>query len=389
MTPTPKRKKTRRPRGLGTVYKRGNVYWIRYRDASGVFRQESTTCLRAAEAEDLLAQRLQQVREGAPTGPQVNKLTVDDLLELVRADYELRGLASLRTLLIRRGHLLRHFGGWKATAVTRGHLDAYLLKRTGQGPRDAAPEELGQQPVSRVTVKRELAALARGYELAVERKLIGPGFVPRLPPIEESAPREGFFDPDEFKAVLGHLTEPLRDAMLFAYWTGWRIQAEVLSLQWSAVDFEEGVVRLAKGSKQKRPFARKWPLEMSPPVAAMLRRRRALTDYLEEAGGRDRLGRPLSPIPWVFHRQGRPIKSYKDAWQVAIEKAGLPPTKLVHDFRRSAVRNLMRAGVQQATAKKLTGHKTDSVFERYNIIDDRDQRAAVAQLADYLKQAAG
>lgn len=94
--------------------------------------------------------------------------------------------------------------------------------------------------------------------------------------------------------------------------------------------------------------------------------------------------------PWVFFRvmkqQVVPIKSYKTAWKKASFRAGLPD-KLVHDFRRTAVCNLRRAGVSQTEAMKLTGHKTISVFQRYDIIDEADLCAAVDKLAAYHAQA--
>jgi len=73
----------------------------------------------------------------------------------------------------------------------------------------------------------------------------------------------------------------------------------------------------------------------------------------------------------VFHRQGRPIVDFRDDWTAACEKAGTPGL-LFHDLRRSAVRQLEKSGVSQAVAMKITGHKTDSVFRRYRIVDEGD-----------------
>jgi hypothetical protein len=71
----------------------------------------------------------------------------------------------------------------------------------------------------------------------------------------------------------------------------------------------------------------------------------------------------------MFHRSGKPIKSFRRAWVTACRKAGIPE-RLPHDFRRTAVRNLERAGVPRSTAMKMVGHKTESIYRRYAIVDE-------------------
>src|SRR5262245_10582394 len=104
-------------------------------------------------------------------------------------------------------------------------------------------------------------------------------------------------------------------------------------------------------------------------------------------------------IPWVFHRHGAPIKSFRRAWLTACLEAGfatlvsekprvIKPHRIFHDFRRTAVRNLERAGVSRSVAMKLTGHKTEAVYRRYAIVSDSDLRAAAAKLAAASEHAA-
>jgi len=80
--------------------------------------------------------------------------------------------------------------------------------------------------------------------------------------------------------------------------------------------------------------------------------------------------------PLIFHRAGRAMGPFGDLWRSAVKAAGLPPGRLFHDLRRSAVRNLIRSGVDQTAAMKVSGHRTDSMFRRYNIVEESETAAA-------------
>ena len=95
---------------------------------------------------------------------------------------------------------------------------------------------------------------------------------------------------------------------------------------------------------------------MSHPIAEALARRRARCD-------------PDSPL--VFHRDGIPIRRWRTAWRTACQAAGVP-TRFLHDCRRTAARNLIRASVPERVAMLLTGHKTRAIFDRYNIINEQE-----------------
>jgi len=85
--------------------------------------------------------------------------------------------------------------------------------------------------------------------------------------------------------------------------------------------------------------------------------------------------------PFVFHRDGEPIRDFGTAWEHACEQAGLSTDLLFHDLRRSGIRNMVRAGVSEKTAMRISGHKTRSTFDRYDITDEDDIAEAVEMTA--------
>ena len=109
---------------------------------------------------------------------------------------------------------------------------------------------------------------------------------------------------------------------------------------------------------------------MSHPIAEALARRRARRD-------------PDRPL--VFHRDGIPVRRWRTAWRTACQAAGVP-TRFLHDCRRTAARNLIRASVPERVAILLTGHKTRASFDRYNIINEQELLDASDQLVAYLAQ---
>jgi integrase len=147
--------------------------------------------------------------------------------------------------------------------------------------------------------------------------------------------------------------------MQFAYLTGWRIVDEILALTWAQVDFAAGVVRLEPDTT-KNDQSRTFPFSALRELAALLERQREQTSEVER-----RLG---IIVPTVFHRNGKPIRGYLDGWRAACKRAAVKKRgaletvirprlldRTPHDFRRTAARNLIRAGVPQHVVMKLCG----------------------------------
>jgi integrase len=218
------------------------------------------------------------------------------------------------------------------------------------------------------TIQNELAALKRMFALAIRAGKAN--HRPYIPSLKVNNVRTGFFEEPEFRAVLGHLPADLQPLVSFLYLTGWRV-GEVLPLTWKQVDLNAWIVRLEPGTT-KNDEGRVFPVAALPVLVDILKTQWKHTQAVAQRTGQI--------IPWVFHRDGRPIREFRDAWRRACSAAGLPG-RIPHDFRRTAVRNLERAGVPRSVAMKLTGHKTESVYRRYAIVSEADLAAGVAKLA--------
>jgi integrase len=184
--------------------------------------------------------------------------------------------------------------------------------------------------------------------------------------------RTGFFEREQFEAVSKHLPADLRPLMAFGFFTGWRIPSEAVPLTWAQVDEKAEVIRLDVGTT-KNAEGRTFPYGVLPELKAIVTAQATRRDTFKAKG---------VICPWVFQRDdGRRVARFSEEWREACRLAGAPG-RIPHDFRRTAVRNLVRAGVSEKVAMMLTGHKTRSVFDRYDIVNEADLRAAIGRLAD-------
>lgn len=341
----------RKHRKKGKVYF-GNVVWIQYSRAGRKIR-ESSGSTKEAEARKLLNLREGMVAQGVPLTQKTNTAKMNELFQDVVNDWKINKRRSVDGLERRlKLHILPFFYGKRASIISTADIRHFILLRQEAG-------------ASNAEINRELAIIRRAFSLALQAgKLI---HRPHVPMLKESNVRTGFLEREEFLALRAQLAEPLRELMTVAYVTGWRIQSELLPLQWRNVDFKAGRLTLNAGTT-KNEAARTFPFTCE--LREALEAQKVKADALKEKG---------TICPWVFHRDGRRIKVFRKAWENACKRAGIPG-RIPHDFRRTAVRNLVRAGVPERVAMQLTGHKTRSVFERYNIVSEGDLTMAAERI---------
>jgi integrase len=347
-------------RGGGSIFKRGGAFWLKYYRDGQPIRESVAKSLgklpdlvTEKDASGLLNKRLGAIAGGQPIAIGADRVRIGALLDDLITEYTANGRRSLRRTRFSVAHLRRAFGDARAHSLDTASVREYMARRQAAG-------------ASNATVNRELAALKRALTLAVQgRKILTRPYIPML---QESNARQGFFERDQLDAVSRHLPEAVRPVALFAFITGWRV-SEILGLTWRQGDLGASTVRLEPGTTKNgegRTF------HFTPELRALLEAQRERTTTVQAKCGRI--------IPHVFHRDGAPIKSFRGAWFTACKAAGVPG-RIFHDLRRTAVRNLERAGVPRSVAMKLTGHKTEAVYRRYAIVSDADLRAAADKLA--------
>jgi len=319
--------------------------------------QESSRSTKEADAKRLLRKREGEIAEGKLPGSYFDKVRFDELADNFLADYRISGGKSLVRAECSVAQLKRFFEGMRVTNITTQKVHKYTEMRLGEG-------------AAHGTVNRELAALKRMLNIGATRTPALVNRVPYIQMLKEAPPRQGFFEHAEFLTLIKVLPEYLKGFTTFAYKTGWR-SAEIKSLTWSQVDLDQGIVRLEPGSTKNDEGRTVY-----------------LDDELKEIIHKQWEARKKSEklTSYVFPNRsntGR-IKDFRDGWYKACKQSGIGK-KLFHDLRRTAIRNMVRAGTPERIVMMISGHKTRAVFDRYNIVSDDDLKLAAAKQESYLK----
>src|SRR5579875_2069512 len=356
MSKQSKQSKQRREFGTGNLrrHRGSRIWYLRYYLPDGRRIEESAGTHVKQKALALLQKRLAEREQGIAPAQDLKKLTYESIRQALLADYAMRGRRSLRNGRLSFGgltHLDKFFAGESVAVITSDTIRRFIAARQADGAQAA-------------TINRSLALLRRMLNLArIEGKI---QTVPYFPTLKENPPRKGFVTHEQFGRLLAALPEKLHPLIMLLYWCGCRI-GEARKIEWPQIDLNQRQIILLSGqTKNDQPRILPLPDEL---VAA-----------LETVPESNRRGR-------VFY-QGL----FRRSWARACERAGLgrriknssgfPKYErlLVHDLRRSAVRNLREAGVAETTIMAISGHRTTEVFRRYSIVSAEDLHKAMRQV---------
>ena len=281
-------------------------------------------------------------------GPQAERVTVKELVQDYRRHLELRNGTGLQGNQAKFDRVEADLGEIRAAELNTPAIERWTASLLEA---DYAPG----------TVDTTLGCLRSALNYA--RKSDRLAGVPYIPMLHPDNTRRVFFEREEVGCLIALLPAPLDDAVRFAFLTGWRHE-EVFGLSWAWIDRAGGVITLPRS---KNGYGRTVPL-----VGDLA----ALIDKLWEAR------KPGPLCEWVFHRKGKPVRWIAGPWRLACAQAGITG-KVLHDFRRTAVRDMIRAGVSETVAMTISGHRSRSVFDRYNITSERDREQALLRTDAY------
>jgi integrase len=341
---------------MGNIYKRGKVYWIQYYRNGKPYR-ETTKSEKEADAKHLLKKREGEISEGKLPGIYFDRVKFDELAEGFLRDYRINQRKSLDRAERSIKQLKKYFEGYRVPDITSPKIEVYIETRLEEGAANA-------------TINRELSALKRMLNIGARQTPPKVDRVPYISMLKENNTRKGFFEHAEFVALRDELPDYLKGFVTFAYKTGWRM-SEITGLTWSQVDRDNGIVRLEPG-ETKNDDGRTVYLDDE------------LRDVFNDQWELRKKSRKLTPYVFPGNNGDEQIKDFRFSWNKACTDANIGK-KLFHDFRRTAVRNMVRAGIPEGVAMKISGHKTRSVFDRYNIVNDADLQLAAQKQAIYLK----
>jgi integrase len=321
------------------------------------------------EAYKQLLEARKQVKDGERLPSEVSKLRYEDLIKLLMDYYREKHPASIYTRQTDDGGAEDSFSGkddldkffrrMPITQITATKIKEFIAHQKRQGY--AGP-----------TIRRQLNRLRSAFSLAKKDDLLSDNNIPSFNLPEDSKARKGFLDFEDFQKLCDAVPEHIRPTMTFLYFTGCRSGA-AKKITWEMVSKDCEEIEIA-GEITKN----------GEPLIVPL------------AGPLESVGDMLRYMRRVQFRQANELvfcfRNFRKIWDEACHKLGLGVFNKTtghykglspHDFRRSAARNLIKAGVDRRTAMMITGHKTEEIFERYNIKNTQDVKDALIKVGQF------
>jgi len=314
------------------IYKRGNVYWIRYSGLDGKTVYESARSTKFRDAEALLVQRKQSIKEGKQ--PEIKKIANYTFREL--ADEYVKWCERQRSFRSKQGFLCQlvdAFGNIPLRHISTKIVEQYQSERMQKGNKPA-------------TINRHISTLKHMLNKAVQWDMVEDYVLKRVRQVkllEENNRRLRYLSKEECQALLSFCKDELKAIVTTALNTGMR-KGEILSLKCDNVDMRHGFILLDKTKNGER---------REIPINETLRQTlQGLTRRLD--------------VPYVFydHTNGKPYQDVKKSFKTALRKSGIKDFKF-HDLRHTFASHLVMAGIDIATVKELLGHKTLTMTLRY------------------------
>ncbi len=370
------------------LYRKDGIWWVKIPMGAGAKPHYESTGIREdpksptrvpagaiLKRNELVSARDQKTAmrsKGVRAGKQIliGEL-LDDYIEYLRG--RSKAYAPIAAQVIDKEHGIRSvFGSRVASSLENSDILKYRRQFDGDSHKQA-------------TANRHLALLRAAMNHAWKRQKpekIRRSDLPYFEMTDEQCnARKGFIEAEGYRAILAELTASIRPFFICAYHVGTR-KGELLKITWDAVDLDEGLITI-DASIAKNNTSRYLPINGDMEKA--LREQKQLRDREF----------PHTTSVFFWHREdvkighggsrsapGAPVRDFRASWNSAVERAGYPGL-LVHDMRRSATRNMRKAGIDQSMRMKINGHKTPSMEIRYNIADVGDVKDAGKRMAKW------
>jgi integrase len=281
--------------------------------------------------------------------------------ELVDWYFSLPGVSRLKSAAKIRQHcesLKKAFGNAKASQIKPGDVEEYREKKLLQ----THYRGTSYRPAS---VNREIEVMRRIYNLAMRDEMVDRNPCWKVTRLSEKNARDRVLSAEELDILLKKLPQHAADIVAVGYHTGMRA-GEIFNLTWDRVNMKEGYIRLE-------------PEDTKTKDSRHVYFNGTVREILERLGKVRHISHDH-----VFTYQGKPLKSIKTALAKAMEETGIKDFHL-HDLRHTWTTNARKAGVDRTVIMKLTGHKTLSMFTRYNTVDEADAKQALQLMEGYFE----